>query len=137
MEKKKAGKKRGAKRKPKIPKPDVAANRAVGSEVTEHFLVACRTLVSRRDRVRNFSKLAEELGTYKSIFTKLNNPDYKANIPLAMCARLCQKYKISGDWLLSGRGDMWGQEEATEKLETIEKALAMMDKQLGKVIEKK
>ncbi len=121
---------------PRLGKPNPQTNRMLAEEVTDRFMDACRELVKRKDQVRNFSRLAGELGAYKTIFTKLKDPKDDTNIPLHMVARLCSIYKVNGDWLLTGHGSMWAEATPEERLQNIERALAEMGKNL-KVADKK
>ena len=58
----------------------------------------------KEELINSYSHLAREMSTSRTQFTRMRKDPSKYNVPIFYLWYLIDKFDISSDWLLTGRG---------------------------------
>lgn len=89
---------------------------AVRQEITDRFFDAVYKIISE-GKVKNISTFSELLGQERKNFYSIEHYSSRAT-QLYMCAYLVKNFNVNGDWLLTGKGNIF----EDRKIEDTEKA---------------
>ena len=88
-------------------------------QIRLRFIIAVRWLVANHPEVEEQNDLVEIIGTNKANFSRVftSETNYPQDYWLSA---LVYHFNISGDWLLTGRGDMQAGRNVIERVQALE-----------------
>lgn len=125
-----ATKKKAAAKKP-APKN---INRAHGDIVTSRFILAMERIISKREGslIRTVKDFAASIHCDNVYLGKVINPKYNMHANLHMIVELCLRHSVNGEWLITGKGEMFGDETIQQQVSDINNRLKIMEAELIK-----
>ena len=101
----------------------------LSDEVRKRVVVAMKVIISADPRVKNRVDFANRLKTTPS---RINDWEYNNGLPpTEIQAKLCNEFNISGDWLLTGAGDMKVKTRGGDTLTELAGDIKAIKKKLG------
>ncbi|MEO9145069.1 MAG: hypothetical protein ABI237_05880 [Ginsengibacter sp.] len=95
-------------------------------QVTLRFLKAMDAITGNRESGKITAQaFGNSVGMSSSNINRLRSPETENTITVESLARLCENYKISPAWLITGEGKMLSKEK-----DNLEKRLGKIEKQL-------
>lgn len=101
--------------------PDTTEKKYYSYHITQRFLMAMdRILGNRQNGKLTANAFGETVGMSASNINRLRNSAGENTVTLEAIARLCEVYKISPYWLLTGKGEMYTNAELFAAYESLE-----------------
>lgn len=121
--------------------PDISDKKYYSYHITQRFLIAMdRILGNRQNGKVTANAFGDTVGIWSSNINRLRSSAGEYTVTLEAVARMCEVYKISPYWLITGKGEMFTNAElyaAYESLETrvhdIEEALIGIESTLKSI----
>lgn len=107
----------------------------MGEDTTFRFLIAMERIVSKREgsKIRTVKDFALSIACDYTYLSKIHRQDNNLNVTVAMCCMICQKHGLNGDWLLTGRGEMFGDVTMLQRIINLETAAKETEHRLNQL----
>ncbi len=73
------------------------------------------------------------VGMRSSNITRLREPASENYVSVEAIGRICEIYKISAHWLITGQGTMWSNDELFTAFNTLEKRMTDIEEAVNKI----
>lgn len=122
-------------RKPKIkPEPDKRTN-AESAAVSERFMMVCTEIIAmnkiNRGPVTSLKNLAAVIRANYVQLNQLAKPGYSRFATVEMCVNLCKKFGVDANWLLTGEGAKYLNQDVSQRLQILESKISELDQRLA------
>lgn len=99
-----------------------------GYEITQRFLVAVDSIIGNKASGRvTQESVGTIIGMLGSNINRLRK-DPERRVTVEACGRLCHHYNVSSFWLLTGRGDVFGNDELISAYKSLELRIGEAEK---------
>ncbi len=113
---------------------DTTEKKYFSKQITERFLFAMDRILGNRSTGKVTALMfGDMVGMRSSNITRLREPASENYVSVEAIGRICEIYKISAHWLITGQGTMWSNDELFTAFNTLEKRMTDIEEAVNKI----
>lgn len=107
---------------------DITDKKYFSYHITQRFLLAMdRVLANRSNGKVTAQAFGDVVGIKSSNLNRLRETTGENSVTVEACARLCDHYKISANWLITGEGEMMSIADIKATCEALDKRVTELE----------
>jgi len=103
--------------------------------VSERFLMVCTEIIAmnkiNRGHIKSLKVLADMIHANYSQLNQIGKIGYNRYATLEMCVNLCAKFGVDANWLFTGEGAKYRNQEISQRLQILEEKIDELDNRLS------